>query len=414
MGQEIKNFDVSELVLWTENPRDPISINASDQDIADKAWRDEKGKWKLEKLAKEMESHYDFSELPTVVIKKDKPIVYDGNRRIILAKFYYGLIDLPGFDKSIMPKFPRKIPCNLCTEGIAIHNIYRKHANSGSWTILDRDIFLHRLMGKAKTTLVKLEEATNLISTNPHLNQRFVRDEIFKEGKLKEMGFGFNENDGFESKHSKDESIQILEDIADKVKNKVITTRKNRGKIIEVLEKKSRDIIEKNKDKLYNGLKFEDFKPEFSETGKSPRKPRRVKKGENQLFGKTLPLIRGDVANLYRDIVDLNDFYQKDKNKLSESFAGLIRMSLRLLAETAAKEKKYKLQDYLISRYDEAKEKLDQDEKTSLYTQNVTKKNITNLLHIGAHTYTASSNYSQTMAISLILGEILKIDYERK
>lgn len=36
MGQEIKYINISELVLWTENPRDPISSSATDQEIADR------------------------------------------------------------------------------------------------------------------------------------------------------------------------------------------------------------------------------------------------------------------------------------------------------------------------------------------------------------------------------------------
>ena len=83
--QRVEILRLEDLVLWTENPRDPIDKDASDQDIVDRALLDKSAKWTLPKLAREMGEYYDFSELPTVVFHGDKPIVYDGNRRIILG-----------------------------------------------------------------------------------------------------------------------------------------------------------------------------------------------------------------------------------------------------------------------------------------------------------------------------------------
>ncbi len=37
MTQEIRKLNIRELVLWTENPRDPIDTNATDQEVADRA-----------------------------------------------------------------------------------------------------------------------------------------------------------------------------------------------------------------------------------------------------------------------------------------------------------------------------------------------------------------------------------------
>lgn len=86
MEQKIHNIRIEDLVLWTDNPRDPINPNATDQDVVNKAIFDENAKWNLKKLAKDMGDYYDFSELPTVVYKDGKAIVYDGNRRIVIAK----------------------------------------------------------------------------------------------------------------------------------------------------------------------------------------------------------------------------------------------------------------------------------------------------------------------------------------
>jgi hypothetical protein len=72
MEQEVRLIDIKELVLWTENPRDPIDENAADQDIVDRALEDVLNKWSLGKLAKEMGDYYDFSELPTVVYHNKK------------------------------------------------------------------------------------------------------------------------------------------------------------------------------------------------------------------------------------------------------------------------------------------------------------------------------------------------------
>lgn len=81
--QEIQNIRIKDLVLWTENPRDPIDPMADDQDVVNRAISDPYSKWELNKLAKEMGDYYDYSELPIVVYKNDRPIVYDGNRSVV-------------------------------------------------------------------------------------------------------------------------------------------------------------------------------------------------------------------------------------------------------------------------------------------------------------------------------------------
>ena len=54
MSQKIENIKVKDLVLWTENPRDPISSSASDSDVIARAVNDPRNKWDLNKLAREM------------------------------------------------------------------------------------------------------------------------------------------------------------------------------------------------------------------------------------------------------------------------------------------------------------------------------------------------------------------------
>ena len=246
--QQVKYIDIKDLVLWTENPRDPIDVNASDQDIVNRALEDRGLKWTLSKLSREMGAYYDLSELPTVVYHQGKPIVYDGNRRMVLGKIKHGLVAVPKGTSLTIPTFPQQIPCNVCTEKIALQNVYRKHSDSGSWQPLERDIFLHKFMGERKSAFLVLEEDTGVISSNPDLNQRFVKEEIFREDILNSLGFDIR-NGKLYSVHSNKESREILSDISKKVSQKQISTRNNRGKVKEVLDPTSQQLIDQNKSK---------------------------------------------------------------------------------------------------------------------------------------------------------------------
>lgn len=407
MDQEVKYINIKELVLWTENPRDPIDENATDQDIVDRAIDDSSGKWTLKKLAKEMGGYYDFSELPTVVYHGNKPVVYDGNRRIILGKIKHRLVTIPNESNIQIPDFPVEIPCNVCMEDIALKNVYRKHSDTGSWQPLERDIFLYKFMKKEKSPFLILDETTGIISKNPHLNHRFVKDEIFKEEILKSMGFFFKDGVLY-SVHNNQEGYSILSDISQKIKAKDITTRTNRGKVIEVLEPSSQQLIDQNeKNKTHiSRITFADSKKQQAkpQTRRTPKRPA-------ELFGGKLYLQMGAVSDLYRDIVDLFHFYNEEKDKLSQAFPSLIRMALRLLCETASKDKDASLDTYLSENFPKAKKTFDQDVKTTLSNQNVTEKSIIQLLHTGAHSYESSSNIEQTIALSIVIGAIITITH---
>ncbi|WP_418647564.1 hypothetical protein ACNQFN_22065 [Thauera butanivorans] len=222
MSQEVITLKLKELVLWTENPRDPVDETATDQDIVDRALTDKLSKWNLRRLAKEMGQRYDFSELPTVVFHGNKPVVYDGNRRVVLGKIKHGLVSVDGFHADILPLFPDEIPCNVCSEAIALENVWRKHAETGSWLPLDRDMFLHKHMKDKKSAFLLMEENTGIITANPKLNQRFVKDEIFREDILGKLGISFVD-EKLHSKHSREETLALLDDISRKVRDKVIS-----------------------------------------------------------------------------------------------------------------------------------------------------------------------------------------------
>lgn len=141
---------------------------------------------------------------------------------------------------------------------------------------------------------------------------------------------------------------------------------------------------------------------------------RRIKKPGLPFFGGKLSLKTGHVNNLYRDVESLNDFYQTEKGRLSADFIVIIRMSLRMLAETAAKDMKKDTHDYLTGHFDTAKKSLDQNAKTSLSNQSVTKDSIMKLFHTGAHDYHNSKNEEQALALSVILGAMLTLSHGKQ
>lgn len=414
MSQSVITLNLKDLVLWTENPRDAIDDTATDQDIVDRAILDKRSKWSLPKLAKDMGNHYDFSELPTVVFHEDKPVVYDGNRRVILGKIKHKLVFVDGFDINSIPEIPIEIPCNVCSKDIALQNVYRKHSDTGSWLPLERDIFLNKFMNKPKSTFLIMEENTGIISANSYLNQRFVKDEIFREDILAKLGIRFVD-EKITSQHSKLETKQILENLSNKIKVKEISTRKNRGDVIKVLDPSFQRVVDEHKDNKYTQLSSENKNSDLQKFDKQkPKQSRRVQSKSVEFFGGKLYLQSGDVCNLYRDIVDLYVFYCDKKKSLSEAFPNLIRMALRLLCETAANDCNLKMDKYINSHFQKAKNSLAQDTKTSLANSNVTENSIIQLLQTGAHSYTTSTNFEQTLAISIILGAILTISHGKE
>ncbi len=411
--QRIEYINLKNLVLWTENPRDPIDPNANDQDVVERAIADKNNKWNLLKLAKEMGSYYDFSEIPTVVYHGQKPVVYDGNRRIILGKLKLGLVQVDDELISSIPEFPSEIPCNVCDKAIALTNVYRKHAETGSWMPIERDIFLYKFMKKPKSTFLIIDECTGIITNNPHMNKRFIKEEIFNEGNMNKLGFKIDKGTLF-SNHTASEAIEIIDDIIQKLKDKRISTREARGKLLSVVDERTIQIINKNMDNkpsrvIYESNSDDEAHPLLKQT-------RRVNKQKQEIFGGKLYLLAGDVSNLYRDISDLYSYFQKHKMQLSGSFASLIRMSLRLLCETAASDKKVDLDTYVISNFDEAKRMLsmNKDVLTSLASYNINKGSIMQQLHIGAHNYSASRNIEQTIAMSAIVGAMISITHGSK
>lgn len=413
MSQEIKKIQVKDLVLWTENPRDPIDSSANDQDVVNRAINDPNSKWDLIKLAKEMGEYYDFSELPIVVFKDDKPVVYDGNRRIVLAKIKLGYVKVDNLNVNL-PEVPELLPCNVCSEDMALKSIYRKHVLlRNTWQPLERDIFASKYLGEEKSTFLRLDEATGgFITKHPEMNQGFVRKEILTDNILEKMGFELS-GDQLQTRHSDDEVCTLLDDLSQKVKDKQITTRVNRGNPISVLDQRSKDIIEENKQntlQVYIPPKKE-ADPVCNDIAVTQikRKTPITRKRKQVFFGEKLILKSGDVNDLYRDISSLYDFVDCNKQIFSPKIYAIFRMSLRLLCETAAHDLNFERFDEYIKKYFPlAKKQLSQDIKTFLSEQNISESTLPQLFHTGAHNYQSSVSADKAMGISIILGAMLK------
>ncbi len=411
MSQKIEYIAVKDLVLWTENPRDPIDASASDQDVVDRAMSDPSSKWELSKFAKQMGEYYDYSELPIVVYKNNKPVVYDGNRRIVLAKIKLGFCHVDGLTVAL-PTFDETIPCNVCDEDTALKSVYRKHYLVGNtWGKLERDVFANKYLNEPKSTFQLFDEGTGgFVTKNPEMNQRFVCEEVLTDTVLYEMGFVFEDERLF-TRHTNDEVKVLLSDLLNKIRNKEISTRKNRGKPISTLDQRSKDIIWSNKDRelhLYETERGNDT--EIKETTARPSSARKTpvtRKTRISLFGDSLFLKSGSVNNLYRDLSALYSLVEGEKSFSKDVYA-LFRMGLRLLCETACKEEGFvDIKDYLMKYFSKAKKTLSQDIKTYLSTNNVKEETMPQLLHIGAHNYLSSVSKDQLIAVSIMLGAIL-------
>lgn len=278
MEQEIRTIKVRDLVLWSENPRDPIGSAVSAAEVIKRAVEDPKSKWNLKKLAREMGGYYDYSELPIVVYKNHKPVVYDGNRRVALAKIKLGLVPVEGMLRDELPSVPEELPCNVCEEKVALQSVFRKHVKlRNSWGVLERDIFAYRYQKSPKSFFLMLDECTGgFISSNPELNRGFVKNELLTKANLQKMGFCFD-SEKMMTPHSNDEVGVILDNILEKVKDKTIDTRTNRGKLLAVLDQRVKDIIRSN-----NGKEQHEYVGAEKGEGKRVVRPVQKKKTERK------------------------------------------------------------------------------------------------------------------------------------
>lgn len=417
--QKVEYIPVQDLVLWTENPRDPISTKNRNVSVIKRAIDDVGKKWQLKKLAKEMGARYDCSELPTVVYKNGIPIVYDGNRRVIIAMLRLGIY--PEFKdcKFKMPECHTNLPCNVTSKQIALESVWRKHAYTGSWDQIARDVFRNKFRNQPKSVFLQLNEILGgVIARTAILNQRFVGEEVLTNPRLKDIGIKI-ESGSVSSRHDAVNTKKLLDGVFKLIADKKLSTRNDRNTpLSQILPSELKVIVSADKSEEYQ--KVEMSSPDTSvqvalDDGSSVRLPRRVKSTRIPIFGEKLGLRAGEPANLYRDIVDLYEYYDKNRDKLSNNFPALIRMALRLQCELIARCANSKGMATLVKQgYDAAKGMLSQPQKTFLRNNSVTKENIVGLLHTGAHNYEESCNLPQTIAMSLIVAGLLKLHCAKK
>lgn len=225
-NQRIRDIPLDSLILWTENPRDPMPGAQTNEEIIRHAL-DNESTWRLRRLSKEMGEEFDKSELPTVVKKPGTAhyIVFDGNRRVILAMLRRDGFPLEG-DQFALPSFPDDMPCNVCDEETALRHVLRKHSDTGSWSQLERDIFMHKYMGREKTVLIRMNELTGAISEYARLNQRYVEEDILNQKHQREMGLDPDKYDfGIDAGLLR----ELLETIEDKIEKGELSTRGKRN-----------------------------------------------------------------------------------------------------------------------------------------------------------------------------------------
>jgi hypothetical protein len=336
MKQEILNIPIKDLHLWTENPRDPIDTQKTDEEIINRIIQDANNKWNIQKLVQKMGEYYDYSELPIVVKKNSKYVIYDGNRRVALLKI---IQDNSKYSKyagqlfrELEPELLRKqttLPCNVCDENTAITSIERKHIDNGSWGELERDYFLLNFKKEPKSIFVAINDQTGLIKGNKILNKRFVKEEVLNEKNLKDIGIDFKEGK-INSKYSNEQLVKIFEAIQNALENGAISTRNNRGELKIVI----------NKDKFIDEILKKPENSDFEEVSinkkqaekfTNPRKTPATKKKEI-LFGRILELEEGPINDLY---LAIDKIYKKGRD--DENILLIVGMSLRLIIDVAAR-----------------------------------------------------------------------------
>lgn len=414
-----KSIDYKKLIVNPENYRfDPVDT----QDQAINLMLEEKGT-EIFNLAKHILEHGLDNAKDFRLIKKEKGkfLVLDGNRRVTAIKCLHDISLVK--DASLKRKFvslkidknklPQKVNAFIySSEEVAAKWIKLDHtgknegAGQDSWGAAEVDRFEYKFEGKLSPAMQavmliereknkkfdtrKLKVSTiNRIFSNPEARSYIGID-------IKDQKIHFTT--------SKKEAVERI----DRLFNKIID---DDVKVDAVYTKEKTAVFMKD---IFPSKPKQIEIPilnKENDTSKNTKKTPRTKLNNVIFFGRTLSLKNGDTNNLYRDILDLFNFYQNNKTVLSKSFCSLIRMSLRLIVESATDKK---IDNYVNSNFDNGKKILSADEKTTLSNNNVTQSSLIKLLQNGAHKYSASSNIEQTIAMSIIIGAMLEITHSKK
>lgn len=354
MEQKIVHFDIKDLSLWTENPRDPIWEDMDDLSIIKRAIDTNPKKRHLEKLLEKIGNFYHYNKLPIVVKKNGKNVVYDGNRRVALLKY----VQNPDRSLSIEWKlFPSPeimssfgdttiLPCALCDEDTAFQIIYLDNTSNNTWDPLAQSYFEHYHLKKEKDLFLQFDEITHLISSHDELNQRYIKDEVLTEQNLKSLWICI-EGGKIVSWYEEDELKILLWKLLELIKSGTINTRNNEekgsvrvkaGELGKVMKEKwgieVKAIVEAGEDEI---PQWEESKKDWKEiTTVRKRTPVKNPYKNDILFGKILSLREGSVNSLYSWICSIYDRFKNDKNFFK--ILPVLGMSLRLLLDVAGRE----------------------------------------------------------------------------
>lgn len=429
MGQSVQEIALNKLRLWTENPRDPMDEETSDAEIIRRALNNQSLNWSLDKMLDELGEYYYYNDLPTVVGRADGSyIVYDGNRRVAVLK----CIQDPDLYMEAVGKIPtfippqtlidqKSLPCNVCDQETALDIVEKYHEGSGKWGRLQFEYFLHIHRGQPKGRLLLVNEATDgLVESNPKLNEEYVQNGLLTDKNLNDIGFAVIDNE-LMGVHTNEESISILEDLAEVRNRDLSNARKNPRKLKDAL-------IELNSEK-YNEISSFD-------RGDTPKKIYPIKRNEEKqivtrrtplkkkrdvIFGGSLS-VRGDRSNqIYRAIEDIYGSYAK-KPEDKAYLLPVVGFSLRLLLETVAQEY-YAAQYPKIDKGDDALDSFLQDivkphfrkqndcrllNQYSLASQWINgEKNLEATLHKWAHGTLRADN-ANILSHALLIAEVIK------
>lgn len=441
---------IGELSLWDENPRFPDKyFNQSEEELID--FFIKKKNFKIKDLAEAIVQDFLLPQLEKIIVLElqDQFVVIEGNRRLTTYKllanpeltrdekirtFFKDLSSKISIDENY------ELECIITNDkDEALKYVDRKH-NSGNnevtWGQAERDNFKARRGRASNKELFRIEMSKIVKSLD--LPEE-LKEQVLGKGYVTTFFriidskpaydlYGFSFDDGnlvIKDNDFKDKLKVIIYNVLEKVTlegDKEINTRtlnKNPEKegYLKSIKKedslKVDEIIEKHTQKDIFGNENLNI-PKVSVKIKSPSKTPRTQKIIDNLFSGDLHLKKGDVNNIYRDIVDLYKFYLNNKNSLSNSFPSLIRMALRLLVESATDDNQ-SIANYVNQNYEIAKKELTINQKTTLSNNSINgKKALIQLLQSGAHNYSNSANFEQTIAMSLIIGEMLKKTHNKK
>ncbi|MDR2440381.1 MAG: hypothetical protein LBE12_13555 [Planctomycetaceae bacterium] len=434
---------IKDILLWNENARFPDKyFDENQQKLIDYMVLNKD--FRIKKFAKEVVNDFGLPQVEKIVVYFDGKsyIVREGNRRLATYKLLANP-NLAGREKDFFRKLSENIviddeymlECLVCKKEEDCERIItRKHLkknNEVSWQDTERARHKIRTQIGKRTDYLK-----NTIST-------IVRKlDIPEDGKEKVLGRGFvtifwrffigniparyfkfkfdNKNELLIADAKFIGKLKVI--LWDVINKNVDSRSHNKNKDIE------KYLAEINDEKIAN------ISNEFERIANITNGKRLTDVGENKtIFSTETPLISvrktaitkevtfrpfgdeklvlktGNVNNIYSDFNRLYTYYEANKGNISASFPAIFRLMLRLLVEAASGNSTRDFSKYVKTNFAEAKNSLTPDERNTLSSKSCDDSTkLIQLLKAGGHNYKDSNDLNQTLAMSLIIGQMIK------